>query len=284
MPLQARPVSESFFADHRHDCVYAWLGSAGFLFNVQGTVLLIDPLLPPAGPDQAIEGIGYGLKIRLPIQAEDVPRAGHVLYTHGDADHFCPKTAEILDRQCAPVFMAPPPVVERLKGLGVETKRLVSVCENNVVDARRARVTVTPALHDWNPARPHGRNDCCGYLIGTACGNFWDPGETRLLDELLDVKDVDVILFDVSDARAHLGPRGSMTLAESSGARDLVCYHYGTFDSPAGGPFGCDPEDYRHLANSRKFNWLTPAPGEVRAIRRWSPPAVHGHGRAARAQ
>jgi L-ascorbate metabolism protein UlaG (beta-lactamase superfamily) len=284
MPLRTRPVPESFFSDNRRDCVYTWLGSAGFLLNVKGTLLLVDPLLPPAAPDQAIAGIGFRLKIRLPVQARDVPRAGHVLYTHADADHFCPKTAEILDRQCAPVFMAPPPVIGRLKNLGVEKKRLVPVRENDVMDIGRARVTVTPALHDWDPSRPHARNDCCGYLIGTAFGNFWDPGETRLLDELLDVKDVDVILFDVSDARAHLGPKGSLALAKSSGARDLVCYHYGTFDAPPGGPFGCGPEDFRHLVDSRKFNWLTPAPGEVLAIRQWSSPAVDGHGRAARAQ
>jgi L-ascorbate metabolism protein UlaG (beta-lactamase superfamily) len=284
MQLCTRPVPESFFSDNRRDCVYTWLGSAGFLLNVQGMVLLVDPLLPPAAPDQAIEGIGFRLKIRLPVQAGDVPRAGHVLDTHADADHFCPKTAEILDRQCAPVFMAPPPVIERLKGLGVETKRLVAVRENDVLTTGRARVAVTPALHDWDPARPHAREDCCGFLIRTPCGNFWDPGETRLLDALLEVKDVDAILFDVSDARAHLGPKGSLALAKSSGARDLVCYHYGTFDAPAGGPFGCDPEDFRHLADTRKFNWLAPVPGEVLAIRPWSSPAVDGHGGAARAQ
>ena len=105
--------------------------------------------------------------------------------------------------------------------------------------------------------------DCCGFLVRMPDGTIWHPGETRVLDELLQVRDVDVLFFDASRARAHLGPEGSAQLAEACGAKLIIPYHYGTYDTKPGGPFNCDPEDFRHMVAGLPGRYLTVQPGEV---------------------
>ena len=83
------------------DCtLLTWLGMAGALINVRGTILLIDPLITLIEQDgeTLCEG-GHRLKISLPIEAADVPRADAVMYTHADGDHFvAPYYAEHVTR------------------------------------------------------------------------------------------------------------------------------------------------------------------------------------------
>jgi L-ascorbate metabolism protein UlaG (beta-lactamase superfamily) len=124
-------------------------------------------------------------------------------------------------------------------------------------------IKVTPALHDWQENEPWGRQDCCGYVLKTPDGSIWHPGDTRLIDPLLEIRDIDVLFFDVAAVEAHLGPQGSVRLAESSGARVLVAYHYGTFDLPPGSFGGCDPADSLPLIAGLPADFLQPDPGEI---------------------
>ncbi len=250
--------------DAREGSLLTWLGSAGVLLNARGTVLLIDPVLALAEIDgETRSETGHRLKLELPIEAARVPRADAVLYTHADGDHLGRRTAEILNERLRPRFIAPPPVVARLEDLGVEANRIVVAEDFMTLRIGEAEIHITPALHDWQPESPWRRGDCCGFLVRTPDGAVWHPGDTRLIDELLQVKDVDVLWFDIAQALAHLGPEGSARLAESCGARDLIAYHYGTFDVPPGGPFGCDPEDCRPVVAGLPATFHILNPGEA---------------------
>ncbi|MDK1032416.1 MAG: MBL fold metallo-hydrolase [Planctomycetia bacterium] len=112
--LVSQPIEPSFF-EQADSTLLTWLGMAGALINVRGTILLIDPLITLIEQDgeTLCEG-GHRLKISLPIEAADVPRADAVMYTHADGDHFVTLTAETLYRNHKPKFIAPPPVLERL--------------------------------------------------------------------------------------------------------------------------------------------------------------------------
>ena len=259
--LTSKRMERSFF-EGKEDTRFVWLGMAGVAINARGTVMLIDPMLAVMEKDgERVSETGHRFKIDLPIEAKDVPRLDEVLYTHADMDHFGRPTAEILDR-LEPGFLAPPPVVEGLRVLGVDEKRIVIAKDFDRVRIGEAEVVVTPALHDY-PKSNHVRGDCCGFVVESADGRIWHPGDTRLIDELLEIKDVDVIFFDVADVEAHLGPEGSARLADSCGAKVMVAYHYGTYDVPAGTWGGCDPEDARPHVNGMKAEFRTPNPGEV---------------------
>lgn len=262
--LTCRKIQESFF-DEREDTVLAWLGMAGVLINSRGTILIIDPIITVVERDDSGEicEAGERLKISLPIESEHVPRVDAVLYTHADRDHFGRSTAEILNYRLAPKFLAPPPVKEALTDAGIAAERVMTAEDFMPTRIGNVEVVVTPALHDWQKNDPWKRGDCCGFLIRTPDGVIWHPGDTRWIDELLDVRGVDVFFFDVAAVNSHLGPEGSARLAKTCGAKVMIAYHYGTFDMPPGTYGGCDPEDSLPLVKDSKAPFMALDPGQT---------------------
>ncbi len=259
--LKTIQIKDSFF-EKRNNTFVTWLGMAGALINCRGTIIFIDPLIS-YGVDKETCETGNRLRVPLPVTADAVPRADFVCYTHADSDHFAEKSAKILNDRLTPVFISPGPVYERLKKLGIEEKRLIKIRDFAVYPSGNAEIIITPALHDWQEVDPWKREDCCGYLIKTADGNIWHPGDTRLIPELEIIKDVDIIFFDVAAVDSHLGPEGSARLAVTSGAKKMIAYHYGTFDLPLGSYGGCDPDDCLPYVRDLKAEFLEPDPGEI---------------------
>ncbi len=261
--LNTIKISPTFF-EKQGATLLTWLGMAGVLVNAQGTIMLIDPLLISVERDgRQVSSVGYPLKIPLPIQAKAVPRADLVMYTHADDDHFDPQTAKTLAKRTQCRFLAPEPVYQRLIELGIEQERLIKAVDDATIGQDGVEVRVTPALHDWQEVNPWKRGDCCGYVIKCQDGAIWHPGDTRLIDELLNVKDIDLLFFDVAAVELHLGPEGSARLGASCGAKILVAYHYGTFDLPPGSFANCDPDDALPYLKNMSAQYLRPQPGEV---------------------
>jgi L-ascorbate metabolism protein UlaG (beta-lactamase superfamily) len=259
--LKTIHIDDSFF-DKREDTIFTWLGMAGALINCRGTIILIDPLISYGADEETCE-TGNHLLVPLPVTADNLPKAGVVCYTHADSDHFAEKTAKILNSRLAPTFISPSPVMERLNNIGIEKSRLIKIKDYARYSFGDAEILITPALHDWQEVNPWKREDCCGYLIKTPDGTIWHPGDTRLIPELEEIKNVDILFFDVAAVDSHLGPKGSARLAETSGAKAMIAYHYGTFDLPAGSYGGCDPDDSLPYIKDLKAVFLRPDPGEI---------------------
>jgi L-ascorbate metabolism protein UlaG (beta-lactamase superfamily) len=255
-------ISPLFFAQQEATTL-TWLGMAGALVNARGIILLIDPLLVTIEKDgRQFSEVGYPLKVPPPIQAVDFPKADLVMYTHADDDHFGPQTAKTLAERTQCRFLAPVPVCQRLNELGIGQDRLITAVDFAVHQQNEIEVLVTPALHDWQEVNPWKRGDCCGYVIKSQDGTIWHPGDTRLIDELLNVKDIDVLFFDVAAVESHLGPEGSARLGASCGAKILIAYHYGTFDLPPGSFASCDPDDAWPYLQGMAAKYLKLQPGE----------------------
>ncbi len=261
--LHTQPIPASFF-ERQEASWFTWLGMAGALINARGTILLIDPLLTTVKSDgQAMSEAGYKLKVPLPIEAGDVPRADLVMYTHADDDHLGRTTAKTLADRLPCTFLAPKPVADVLRELGIAADRITVAEDFQSLRVGRVEVHVTPALHDWQQMNPWQRGDCCGYLVTTPDGVIWHPGDTRLIDELLTYKGVDVMFFDVAAVDAHLGPEGSARLAKNCGAKTLIAYHYGTFDLPPGSFGSFEPEGALPYLADVPARFLRPNPGEI---------------------
>jgi len=254
-------IKDSFFAK-RDNTILTWLGMAGALINCRGTIILIDPLISYGADTQTCE-TGNRLLVPLPVTADIVPKADFICYTHADSDHFSEKTAKILNSRLSPTFICPGPVFEKLIKAGIEKSRLIKIRDFATYSFGDVEIKITPALHDWQKTDPWKREDCCGYLIKTPDGSIWHPGDTRLIPELEEIKDVDIMFFDVADVDSHLGPKGSARLAETSGAKILIAYHYGTFDLPPGSYGGCDPDDALPYIKDLKAVFMKPDPGEI---------------------
>jgi L-ascorbate metabolism protein UlaG (beta-lactamase superfamily) len=239
-----------------------WLGQAGFVLNVRGTVLLVDPLLLtlPGAPDSAgaLSETGVEMLCRWPIEASELPRADAILYTHTDEDHLGPATAKVL-MKLDPVFIGTPYCKERLDELGASPVRCLSGIpqagtprrgkSGNTFDMGSAKIELLPADHPWQLSDPRkygrifGPEDCCGFKITTPDGIFVFPGDTRLMKHHLSLKNVTVLALDVSRDPYHLGPQGAAVLADYLENTLLVPCHYGTFNQSESPAHSGDPEE-----------------------------------------
>ncbi len=269
------PLTPAAFEPSNQTALY-WLGSAGFFINGRGSLLLIDPHITMMAPGR-IEG-GWRLLIDLPIEAAAIPRLDAVLYTHSDGDHLARRSAQALLPTGARYF-GPPPALKVLRDLGVPEERLQAVAYGEQFQVGAVAVTPTPADHPHqlrDPARlgpPFGPGDCCGYLLATADGSIWYPGDTRLMPEHLQMRGVDVLLTDVSRDEWHLGVESSARLANAVGAPHLIAYHYGTYDAPRGTAFNGDPDEVASKVHDAERRFHRLAPGEQFVVRRAAPNA-----------
>ena len=262
----SRQIGPEAFKRSRETTLW-WLTNAGFLINARGTLLMIDPAisLDPDSPGRSESDLR--LLVSLPIEARDVPRLDAVLYSHADDDHFAASTAEALV-ETKTLFVGPPPVIEKVAALGFSPKRVRVTEPRAAFEVGGVTVEPTSADHPWqlrDPERfgpPWKPEDCCGYLIDTPDGRIWCPGDTRLMDEHVQMKDVDLLLLDVSRCDYHLGVDNAARLANILDPPHIIPYHWGTYDAPDHAAYNGDPAEVAaKLRNPDAFHVLPPGEG-----------------------
>lgn len=263
--LQSVQLDESAFSK-REDTVVTWLGGAGFLINCAGVIILIDPVLSVSLENPEISECGLKLRIKLPILAEQVPKVDYILYTHADSDHLGPITALTLAK-LNPKFIGTYPVYYQLTQLGVNPKQ-ISVCRvGEKICIEDIIVEIIPADHPWQlmarerAGRPYRMGDCCGFILNTKDGRLLFPGDTRLMEEHLEIKDIDLLALDVSSDEYHLNHTSAVVLANNLPNAYLIPIHYGTYDSEKPAHIGEPSDVYPKISNSDKRGLIL-APGE----------------------
>lgn len=264
-------LSKEAFEDRGNTRLY-WLGGAGFLLNVHGTILLVDPVLTTKPGERRCE-TGSPMLVDYPIDAHALPRVDLVLYTHSDADHLGPVTAPVLFRH-NPLFIGTLDVREALERLLGKRPRFLAGKADASFGVANVEVTLTPADHPWQLLDPGkygkilGPDDCCGFQIATPDGVMLFMGDTRLMQAHLSIEGVDVLALDVSRCTYHLGVAGATVMANTLKDALLVPYHYGTYDLPDAVAHNGDPDDVLQNVVRADARVRRLAPGECLVIRR----------------
>lgn len=252
-------MSEKCFDNYDETSIY-WMGGASLMINTHGTNIMIDPVL---------EGFDIPLLYEVPINSLEIPRLDALLITHIDNDHFSRPTCKHIKNVCK-AYHAPNYVADVMNEEGIPTqKHDIGDCftVNNV------KVTLTKAQHNWQNGskkwqyRYWEEKDYCGYWFETQDGCIWLPGDSRLLEEHLHMKEPDVILFDFADNEWHITLDGAIKLANTYPNADLICIHWGSVDAPNMTPFNGNPEDLKdRIVNPERIQVL--APGEKYILNR----------------
>ena len=262
----AVPIPASAF-EASSETTVTWLSGAGFLVNCRGTCLLIDPVLTKDPKDSSRSEAGLPLKVAFPILADAIPAHCHVLYTHADADHLGPVTAQTLAKKKIPMT-GTLAVFERLARLGVPPEQIEVLRTEETMEIDGIRIESTLADHPWQlkdlkrGGRPYRLGDCCGFILNTPDGRIYFPGDTRLMEQHYRIRDIDLLALDVSTCEYHLGHTSAVILANQFPSAYLMPFHYGTYDCPEIAAHRGEPEDvYPKITKSDKRGLIL-APGE----------------------
>ena len=238
-----------------------WLSSAGVMINSHCTTLMIDPLL---------EGFDLPLLVEMPILPKDVPSLDGVLITHCDNDHFsrltCKNLAPVTKSFHGPHYLAELFAEEDLKGNGYDIGESFEI--------GNMKIKLTPADHAWqnesskySKIRKYQFEDYCGYWIDTPDGTIWMVGDSRLLQEHLQMPEPDVMLFDFSDNSWHIGLDNAIKLANTYPNTELILIHWGTVDAPEMNAFNGDPKSLNgRVVNPERIRVV--APGEAFVLKK----------------
>jgi L-ascorbate metabolism protein UlaG (beta-lactamase superfamily) len=246
-----------------------WLAGAGFLINARGTIVLVDPVLKtmPGHPEKC--ETGPVLKIKYPIDPDNIPKVDVVLYTHSDDDHLGKITPQSLCR-LKPKMIGPPPAFEKLARMHIDIDLLVSCRSKDTLHYPNVDIEVFPADHPWqlmDPEhldKPFRNGDAVGYLIKTPDVYCFFPGDTRLMEDHLYLKGkgIQFLVIDVSLCTYHLNPMGARTLSNLLEDAYLMPYHYGTFVDQGFPAFCGDPATVLDEVKNGYDRALVTAPGE----------------------
>jgi L-ascorbate metabolism protein UlaG (beta-lactamase superfamily) len=208
-----------------------WLGHASILTEIDGTVVLVDPLFGSAGPIRRVA--------KAPILPRDLPRIDAVVLTHGHHDHLDLRSLRaVAKRFPSAVFITP---VGLSRHLPWACKRRVELSWWRAVQVGELEICLVPAQHwhlrtgvDYDRALWGGvvlRGSRSVYHSGDSgyFGGFKTIG--RVFPEL----DVAVLPMGAYEPRwfmedQHMAPEHSVQAFDDVGARFLVPMHWGTFD------------------------------------------------------
>lgn len=254
---QARAPKSVIFGEEAFNktdnTIIRWLGNAGALINSHGTTIMIDPLLLD---------FSMPLLIDIPVKTKDVPNLDAVIITHCDGDHYDPSTCKSLASVCKE-FHSTQYVAELMRDEGLN-----SLGHNigNKFSVGSIDITLTAADHAWQNehskyTRVYKFEDYCGFWIDTPNGSIWVPGDSRLLEEHLQMPTPDAMLFDFSDNSWHIGLKGAIKLANNYPDTPLLLYHWGSVDAPHMDAFNGNPDDLiKAVINPNRVKII--APGE----------------------
>jgi L-ascorbate metabolism protein UlaG (beta-lactamase superfamily) len=192
---------------------FTYYGHACFSVVVSGKTLLFDPFITPN-----------------PLAAEiDVASiaADFILLSHGHGDHVA-DVADIAGRTGATVI-APYEVGSWFEKQGV--KNVQSMNHGGAAKMDFGRVKLTSAIHSSSmPDGSYGGNPC-GFVVGSAEGNFYYSGDTALtldMKLLADETQLRFAVFPIGDFFT-MGIDDAVRAAEFVGAGKFVGVHYDTF-------------------------------------------------------
>jgi L-ascorbate metabolism protein UlaG (beta-lactamase superfamily) len=264
------PMTNNDFGANCETAVY-WMSSACIFINSHGTTILIDPVFAVLSENPSIsEYLNMELISFSPVASSDINQLDAILYTHADEDHLGEKTAIDLLHTGA-MYHTTPYTCKKLKELGVPQERIIEHTPLDEFEIGSVNIKMTYANHPWTFGVPerfseaYRLEDCCGFKLSTQDGIIWDPGDSLLLGNHLDNKDVDLMFVDYGDDTIdptpvyHIGRKDAIVLSNYLNQADLIPFHWGTYYGPELSWCGCDPEDVRdQLINPERLKILYP--------------------------
>jgi len=238
-----------------------WLGQAGFVLDIAGKRLVIDPYLSDS---LAVKYRGarypHERMMPAPIAPDKLTGVDHVLCTHAHTDHMDPGTLPALFAANPAARLVAPRAVRAaaLERSGLDPARIDLVEAGETIALGDAlRLTATRAAHETLERDADGNHRFLGYALAGAGAVLWHSGDTVSYEgqaEEVARLAPDIALLPVNGRRPELsenGVPGNLSLDEAAGlaraigASAMIAHHYGLFAFNT-----ADPDEIDRLAVS----------------------------------
>ncbi len=224
---------------------YQWLGQAGFLFELNGIRIVIDPYLSDSLAEK-YRGTRFPHQRMAPppIRADELDAIDWVLCTHQHTDHMDAQTLlPIHHRNADCRFLVPQAWENKVLEIGIARDRIHTVDADESIQLNDGiLLTAIPAAHEEMKFTKEGFSWFLGYIITSEDVTLYHSGDCipykGLLERLTKFK-IDIAFLPVNgrDAiRQKNGIPGNFTAHEAAdlcinaGIPTLVCHHFNLFD------------------------------------------------------
>ncbi len=253
----------------------AWLGQAGFVLRLGGTVVLVDPYL---SDHLAVKYRGTRFPhlrmMAAPLAADAFPRVDLVVCTHRHSDHMDPGSLPVLAaRHPGCRFLVPAAEQAHAEALGLDPARLVPADAGQTLRPMPGvELVLRPvaAAHERLEQDRQGRHRFLGYGIELAGVRLYHGGDCIPYPGLVDAvrglaPDIALLPVNGRDAvRAEAGIPGNFTLdeavalCEAAGVPLLLPHHWGLFAFNTIDPAEIEAAAARRAAAGRAPGLLRP--------------------------
>lgn len=229
--------------DRGHVSLY-WLGQAGFVIDLDGKRIVIDPYLSDSLTLKYRDSPHSHVRMApAPVTADDLGPVDLVLCTHHHTDHMDGETLQRLAARLPDLkFVIPAASVPLARQrIGVSDDRLIAVDAGDSMHLSGIRLQVMRAAHETLERDEQGHHRFLGYGLDCGTARIFHAGDTIPFngqdDEIL-AFDPDLALLPVngrSEALKTAGFAGNLTLTEAIAlcqrctVPTMIAHHYGMF-------------------------------------------------------
>lgn len=143
-PLKVQRITKSFFSKSVNKASVTWLGHSTSLIQLDGKLLLLDPVFTAYASPFRFGGRRYSEQ--LPIEIADLPEIDVVLISHDHYDHLDYRAIKKL-RNKVRKFIVPLGVGSHLERWGVNSERIVEFDWWEEAEVYNLKFRCTPAKH-----------------------------------------------------------------------------------------------------------------------------------------
>ena len=245
-----------------------WLGHSTLLIEIDGHVLLTDPVW---GERTApVDWLGPERWYAPPLALSDLPTLDAVLISHDHYDHLdYPTIVALADHDTT--FFAPLGVGAHLEAWGVPAERIEDVDWWDVRQVGALTVTVAPARHaSGREILDQNRTLWAGYAVRSEHHNVFFSGDTGLFPGMTEIGErlgpFEVTMLEVGAYGQawpdwHLGPEQAVRAHQMMKGGVFLPVHWGLFNLANHG--WTEPIERVMVAAERDgVSVLTPRPGQ----------------------
>ena len=214
---------------------FIWFGHSTLLLNVEGRVILVDPVFSKAAAPLGL----FNRRFQPPVlPLKKLPRVDAILVSHDHYDHLDEKTIRFF-RRGATEFIVPLGIGDRLRSWGIPSSRIFELDWEQSAERGGIAYTATPARHSsgrglkdrystlWASWVIKGSRTSLYFTGDSSYGaHFAEIGKSRGPFDLAFIENGQ---YNERWPWAHMFPEQTVQAAIDLGARIFVPVHWGMF-------------------------------------------------------